>query len=86
MFTEVLEHIGAIGVDFLCRWSLSVFGEHAASRFERSTRGLAFERGREITLKNLANITGGGNAMRVGLDLQGRFKLQGWIRPSLAQF
>jgi hypothetical protein len=38
MFTEVLEHIGAIGVDFLCRWSLSLFGEHAASRFERNTR------------------------------------------------
>jgi len=54
---------------------LSVFGEYAASRFERNTRGLAFERGREITFKNLANITGGRNAVRVGLDYQGRFKL-----------
>jgi len=29
----------------------------------------------KITFKNLANITLGGNAMRIGLDLQGRFKL-----------
>src|ERR1700691_5908335 len=28
-----------------------------------------------MTFKNLANITGGRNAVRVGLDLQGRFKL-----------
>jgi hypothetical protein len=59
--------------DFLCRWRLPVFSEHAATCFERSARRLAFERGREITFKNLANITFGGNAMRVGLDLQGRF-------------
>jgi hypothetical protein len=54
MFTEVLEHIGAVGVDFFCRWSLPVFGEHAAPRFEGSTRRLAFERGREITFKDFA--------------------------------
>jgi hypothetical protein len=36
---------------------------------------LAFERGREITFKDFANITFWGNAMCVGLDLQGHFKL-----------
>jgi hypothetical protein len=54
MFTEVLEHVGAVSVDFFCRWSLSLLVEHAAPRFEGSTRRLAFERGREITFKNPA--------------------------------
>jgi len=77
MFAEVLEHIGAVGVDFFCRWSLPVFGEHAAPRFEGSTRRLAFERGREITFKDFANITGGRNAMRVSLTFRAASSFSG---------
>lgn len=37
VFAEVAEHVGPVGFDFFSRWSLPVFGEHAALRFERNT-------------------------------------------------
>ena len=77
VFAKVPEHVCPVGVDFLGRWSLPVFGEHAAPRLERDTRRLRFECGCEITFQNLAGVTIGGKAMCVGLRLQRRSKFFG---------
>lgn len=61
--------------DILGRWSLPVPGKRTSAPLERSARRLLFNRGRKFAFKNFTDITSGGNAVCVGLHLQGGLKL-----------
>ena len=74
-FTECAEHLCAIGIDLFGGWGWTVLGKGAAARFERGMRGFRFERGCQVAFENDTKIAGRGNAVGVGLLLQGRFKL-----------
>ena len=63
--TEVLEHIRAVGVDFLCRWGLPYLANMPRPVLKGGLTVALGERTRDH-VQNLANVTGGGNAMRVG--------------------